>query len=119
MNILVDENALWLARDENSRHLTEIGIQIAAIGRERCPPLGCHDPEIAKWCHTNGHAILTYDFDDFVSFKEVLVILGLVQHGVFRNRPDIIAMCLKNCIATSGTNAKLPAGLYMLGSYNW
>lgn len=119
MNILVDENALWLARSPNIKYLTNLGFPVRAVGEVDCPPLKAPDHVVAKWCRSNDFSILTYDFDDFYRLSENLVILGLVQKGVFRNRPDIIANCLRACLETSGENGRLSSGLYILGNYNW
>jgi len=70
MNVLLDENALWLARRSNVDYLTKAGLNVKAIGDPGCPALKSPDHSIADWCRNNNFAILTYDFDDFFVSKK-------------------------------------------------
>lgn len=120
MNVLLDENALWLARTSNIEHLTKVGLRVKAVGDSGCPPLKSPDNALADWCCKNDFSILTYDFDDFRRFKERIVILGLLQRErVYSTRPDIIAKCIRTCLEISGENGRLSNGLYMLHTFNW
>lgn len=118
MNILVDENCLWLARTPALTVLQAAGHTVKAVGQTGTPPRRTPDHEIAGWLRENDYAVMTNDFDDFFKISTDIVIFGLVSKGVFTARADIIVQCLANC-AGSFAPARIPSGLYVLTNYHW
>jgi hypothetical protein len=118
MNILVDENCLWLAREPALTLLKENGYNVQAIGGINCPAIGSDDWEIVTWLQDKDFAILTHDFDDFYERSPNIVVFGIISRGVFTSRVDIIIDCLKNCRNTFGPQ-DIPPGLYVLTNYHW